>query len=191
MCLGVSPYDYNSLVVKSLTGNRCHAGQICGLGSNIYSHRLRHSISELFDIPSKHITGFTLGNTSKLTEPYWSSITINGQSIKLEKDDNREMEEHFVSQSLSNNTPQNKYQTIKLNTTNNEKTIKTYKYFMLFFSFALTSVLPGSNIQKIVKQNFDQKQISSSYSKKYVNERISVRIQQWLHSLKSNHRTIN
>lgn len=183
-----------------MTGNRCHAGQICGLGSNIYSHRLRHSISELFDIPSKHITGFTLGNTSKLTEPYWSSITINGQSIKLEKDDNREMEEHFVSQSLSNNRPQNKYQTIKLNTTNNEKTIKTYKYFMLFFPLRmvrfllcrhLTSVLPGSNIQKIVKQNFNQKQISSSYSKKYVNERISVRIQQWLHSLKSNHRTIN
>ncbi len=140
MFLGVQPYDYNSLVVKSLAGNRCHAGQICGLGSNLYSYRLRYAISELFDIPSKHITGFTLGNTTTLIEPYWPSITINGQSIKLKEDDHREMEEHFISQSISNNAPQDKYQAIKLNTTKNDETMNTHKYFMLLFTFAYVSI---------------------------------------------------
>ncbi|CAF0880874.1 unnamed protein product [Adineta steineri] len=81
LCLGVSPYDYNSLVVKSLAGKYCHAGQICGLGLNDYNHRLRYIISELLNISTKYITGFTLETTNTLIQPYWSSITINGQCI--------------------------------------------------------------------------------------------------------------
>ncbi len=54
----------------------------------------------------------------------------------------------------------------------------------------LINALFSSNINKAVKQNFDQKKISSGYSKKngsvsYVNDRTSVRIQQWLHSIKN------
>ncbi len=103
------------------------------MGSNIYNHRLRYTISELFDIPSKHITGFTLESNTHLIEPYWPSITINGQSIKLKKDNNREMEEYFVNQSISNNATQDNYQMTKPNTTKNDETVRTYKYFIRVF----------------------------------------------------------
>ncbi|CAF2640469.1 unnamed protein product [Rotaria sp. Silwood2] len=131
----VSPYDYNALVVKSLAGNHCHAGQVCGLSSDIYNHRLRYAISELLDIPSKNITGFTLENPDKSIEPYWPSITINGQSLKLAKDNNREIEENFINQPMSNNAPQNKYQPIKLNTIKNDAIVNKPKYLILFFFF--------------------------------------------------------
>ncbi|CAF3967570.1 unnamed protein product [Rotaria sp. Silwood2] len=131
----VSPYDYNALVVKSLAGNHCHAGQVCGLSSGIYNHRLRYAISELLDIPSKNITGFTLENPDKSIEPYWPSITINGQSLKLAKDNNREIEENFINQPMSNNALQNKYQPIKLNTIKNDAIVNKPKYLILFFFF--------------------------------------------------------
>ncbi|CAF2428375.1 unnamed protein product [Rotaria sp. Silwood2] len=131
----VSPYDYNALVVKSLAGNHCHAGQVCGLSSDIYNHRLRYAISELLDIPSKNITGFTLENPDKSIEPYWPSITINGQSLKLAKDNNREIEENFINQPMSNNAPQNKYQPIKLNIIKNDAIVNKPKYLILFFFF--------------------------------------------------------
>jgi malate/lactate dehydrogenase len=105
---GAPPCDYNSLVVKSLAGNRCHAGQVCGLGSNIYSHRLRYAISDLFDIPSTNITGFTLENTNQSIEPYWPSITINGITVKLELNNNK---------SISNNASQD------------DETVRVHKYF--------------------------------------------------------------
>jgi hypothetical protein len=133
--LGVPPYDYNSLVVKSLGRNHCHAGQVCGLGSDIYNHRLRYALSKLLDIPPKHITGFTLGNTIKSIEPYWPSISINGQSIKFNEDYHRDMEEHVMNPSISNNASQDKYQTVILNTAKNNETAKTQKYFIWFFSF--------------------------------------------------------
>ncbi|CAF3048686.1 unnamed protein product [Rotaria sp. Silwood2] len=131
----VSPYDYNALVVKSLAGNHCHAGQVCGLSSDIYNHRLRYAISELLDIPSKNITGFTLEYPDKSIEPYWPSITINGQSLKLAKDNNREIEENFINQPMSNNAPQNKYQPIKLNIIKNDAIVNKPKYLILFFFF--------------------------------------------------------
>ncbi|CAF1071956.1 unnamed protein product [Rotaria sp. Silwood1] len=128
----VSPYDYNSLVVKSLAGNHCHARQVCGLSSDIYSHRLRYAISELLDISSKNITGFTLENLGKSIEPYWPSITIIGQSLKLTENDNKAIEKNFINQPMSNNAPQNKYQSIKLNTIQNDATVKKSKYLILF-----------------------------------------------------------
>ena len=93
MFAGASPYDYNSSVVKSLAGRRCHAGQVCGLGSNICSHRVRYAISELFDISSRSITGFTSENTTKLIEPYWPSITIHGLSVQAQINNNNVVEE--------------------------------------------------------------------------------------------------
>ncbi|CAF3638813.1 unnamed protein product [Rotaria sordida] len=188
---GVSPYDYNSLVVKSLAGNHCHAGQVCGLSSSIYNHRLRYAISQLLDIPSKHITGFILENPDKSIEPYWPSITINGQSIKLTKDDNREVEVIFIDQSMSNNASQNKYQSIKLNTIKNDTAMKKPKYS--------TKPLSNSNMKNFIKQTINQKKITSYHRKKYepvlyTNKNTSVRIQQWirsstlLQSIKNNHK---
>jgi hypothetical protein len=84
-------------------------------------------MSELLDIPSKHITGFVLENTTKSIEPYWPSITINGQN----EDDNKMVEEHLVNQSMSNNAPKDKYQPIIIK---NNHTMRTYKclYYFLF-----------------------------------------------------------
>ena len=47
-------------MVKSFAGYRCRAGQVCGLSTNVYNDRLRYNISELFDVASNDITGFTL-----------------------------------------------------------------------------------------------------------------------------------
>jgi hypothetical protein len=93
-------------------------------------------MSELLDLPSKHITGFILENTTKSIEPYWPSITINGQSIKFNQDDNKMVEEHLVNQSMSNNAPQDKYQPIKSNIIKNNHTMRTYKYSYDFLSYA-------------------------------------------------------
>ena len=117
--------------MKSLAGKHCHTGQVCGLGSNIYSHRLRYAISELLDIPSTNITGFVLENTKKLIEPYWPSITINGLSIKLElsNNNNKIVEDQNVNQSISNNASHNKYPMIR---TKHDETVRTHKYLILF-----------------------------------------------------------
>jgi hypothetical protein len=40
------------------------------------------------------------------------------------------MEEHVMNPSISNNAPQDKYQTVILNTTKNNETAKTQKYFI-------------------------------------------------------------
>jgi malate/lactate dehydrogenase len=96
------------------------------LGSSIYDNRLRYAISELLDIPSRHITGFTLNNITKSIEPYWPSITINGQAIKLN-------EEHYVNQSISNNASQIANQSLKINRIKKKETVITYKYYILSF----------------------------------------------------------
>lgn len=75
---------------------------MCGLSSNIYNDRLRYAISELFDISSSNITGFTLKDTKKSIETVWSSISINGQNLIYEEKDSETIEEHDVNQSMSN-----------------------------------------------------------------------------------------
>ena len=120
MFAGASPYDYNSSVVKSLVGKRCHTGQICGLGSSIYSHRLRYAISELCGIPSTNITGFVLENTNKLIEPYWQSITINGLSVEI-------VEKQNINQPISNNASHIKYPRIRIK---HDETMREHKYLI-------------------------------------------------------------
>ncbi len=110
------PYDYNSLVVK-----------VCRLGSNIYNHRLRYAVNDLFNISSTNIIGFTLENTTTLIEPYWPSITMNGLSVKLELNNNKVAEEHDVNQSISNNASQDKYQMIA---STDDETVRVHKYFI-------------------------------------------------------------
>ena len=160
------------------------------MGSSIYNHRLRYVLSELLDIPSKHITGFVLENTTKSIEPYWPSITINGQSIKLNEDGHRKIEEHLINQSMSNNALQDKSQPIKLNIIKKNNTMRTYKYLILFCPMRMVrsrlrrssrSVLPIVQ-QKFNKKNETVHRVKKSVSISYINENTSVRIQQWLHS---------
>jgi hypothetical protein len=47
----------------------------------------------------------------------------------------------------------------------------------------LTDALPGANINKNIKQKFDQKNVSLSH----MNKKTSARIQQWLQSINNTH----
>ncbi|CAF3761967.1 unnamed protein product [Rotaria magnacalcarata] len=176
----VYPYDYNSLVVKSLGSNHFHAGQVCGLSSNIYNHRLRYAIGKLLDIPSKNITGFTLKNLHESIEPYWPSITIKGQCIKLTNGESSKIQENFSEPSMSNNALQEKFQTTSSSSIKRDEKIKKHKH--------LVNTSSHLNMKKFRKKTPNhEKKIAPDDSKQHqsishFNRDISNRILQWHYS---------
>lgn len=147
MFVGVAPYDYNLLVVKSLAGSRCHAGQVCGLGSNIHTHRLRYAIGKFFGVPSTNITGFALENTNKFVEPYWPSVSINGQRITRQEGDSKEIEAHAVNQPTSNNASNDNHQTIPRIATETDQPERIRKHVVFFLCEQLELVLIATAIR--------------------------------------------
>ena len=90
----------------------------------MYNDRLRYAISEFFDISSTNITGFTLENTNKLIEPLWSTVSINGQSIIYEEEDNNN---ETIGEHMSNNASQAKHPAIRQSLTKQIKTVEMHR----------------------------------------------------------------